>query len=75
MNNLKRFTVCMLAGHTWVKIGYRQAPTGKLQQRSCDASDATRRTTRLELSLVVPAARALLVGAGAHAHRHERAYP
>ena len=31
MNNLKRFTICKLAGHEWLKIGY---PAGSDGERS-----------------------------------------
>ena len=29
MNNLKRFTICKLAGHKYVKIAYPPAPEGE----------------------------------------------
>ena len=29
MNNLKRFTVCKLAGHKWLKIGYPPGADGE----------------------------------------------
>jgi hypothetical protein len=29
MNNLKRFTVCKLAGHSWLKIGYPAGADGE----------------------------------------------
>ncbi len=29
MNNLKRFTVCKLANHKYVKVGYPQGPDGE----------------------------------------------
>jgi len=29
MNNLKRFTVCKVAGHDWVKIGYPPSADGE----------------------------------------------
>ena len=29
MNNLKRFTVCKLAGHDYVKVAYPPAPDGE----------------------------------------------
>ena len=29
MKNLKRFTVCKLAGHKWVRTGYPRAPEGE----------------------------------------------
>ncbi len=29
MNNLKRFTVCKLAGHKWAKIPYPRSPEGE----------------------------------------------
>lgn len=29
MNNLKRFTVCKLAGHKWVKVGYPAGADGE----------------------------------------------
>jgi hypothetical protein len=29
MNNLKRFTVCKLAGHKYVTVGYPPAPDGE----------------------------------------------
>jgi hypothetical protein len=29
MNNLKRFTVCKLAGHQWVTISYPQGADGE----------------------------------------------
>ena len=31
MNNLKRFTVCKLAGHKWLKIGYPPGSDGEPQ--------------------------------------------
>jgi hypothetical protein len=44
MNNLKRFTVCKLAGHKWVRIGYPPGPDGEasgvfLRCRRCDKED------------------------------------
>ena len=40
MNNLKRFTVCKLAGHSWLKIGYPAGADGEtsgtfLRSRRC----------------------------------------
>ena len=29
MNNLKRFTVCKLAGHAWVKVAYPRLADGE----------------------------------------------
>jgi hypothetical protein len=29
MNNLKRFTVCKLAGHDWTKVAYPPSPEGE----------------------------------------------
>jgi hypothetical protein len=29
VNNLKRFTICKLAGHKWLTIGYPQASDGE----------------------------------------------
>ena len=29
MNNLKRFTVCKLAGHKWAKVGYPPSSDGE----------------------------------------------
>lgn len=29
MNNLKRFTVCKLAGHAWAKVGYPPGADGE----------------------------------------------
>ncbi len=29
MNNLKRFTICKLAGHDWTKIGYPAGSDGE----------------------------------------------
>jgi hypothetical protein len=29
MNNLKRFTVCKLAGHDWAKVAYPPSPDGE----------------------------------------------
>lgn len=29
MNNLKRFTICKLAGHSWLKIGYPPGSDGE----------------------------------------------
>jgi len=29
MNNLKRFTICKLAGHKWVKVAYPQGADGE----------------------------------------------
>lgn len=29
MNNLKRFTICKLAAHNWVKVGYPTASDGE----------------------------------------------
>ena len=52
MNNLKRFTVCKLAGHKWLKIGYPPVPTARPQAPSCAVSDAARRTTTPERLLV-----------------------
>ena len=29
MNNFKRFTICKLAGHSWLKIGYPPGSDGE----------------------------------------------
>jgi hypothetical protein len=29
VNNLKRFSVCKLAGHKWVKVAYPPSPDGE----------------------------------------------
>ena len=29
MNNLKRFTICKLAGHDWAKVSYPPSPDGE----------------------------------------------
>ena len=29
MNNLKRFTLCKLAGHKWVRVAYPPGPDGE----------------------------------------------
>jgi hypothetical protein len=44
MDNLKRFTVCKLAGHKWLRIGYPAGPDGEasgvfLRCRRCDKED------------------------------------
>ncbi|GIM64754.1 hypothetical protein Pve01_84100 [Planomonospora venezuelensis] len=44
MNNLKRFTVCKLLNHTWVKISYPPSPDGGavgtfLRCRRCGKED------------------------------------
>ena len=41
MNNLKRFTVCKLAGHKWVKVAYPPSADGEaagtfLRCQRCD---------------------------------------
>jgi hypothetical protein len=46
MNNLKRFTVCKLAGHKGLRIEYPPLPTEWPAVSSCAVSDAARRTTR-----------------------------
>ena len=51
MNNLKRFTVCKLAGHKWLKIGYPAGPTGR-GGYLCAVSGVPRRTTTQERSRV-----------------------
>ena len=56
MNNLKRFTVCKLAGHKWVKVAIPRLPTGRPQVPSCAVSAVTRRITRQERLLVAGAA-------------------
>jgi hypothetical protein len=44
MDNLKRFTVCKLAGHEWVKVAYPTSPEGEatgtfLRCRRCGKED------------------------------------
>ena len=44
MNNLKRFTVCKLAGHKWKKVRYPPDPDGGpssffLRCQRCDKED------------------------------------
>ena len=46
MNNLKRFTICKLAGHKWLKISYPPTAEARAPAPSCAVGDATRRTTR-----------------------------
>ena len=39
MNNLKRFTVCKLAGHKYVKVAYPPSADGEVQVPSSVVSD------------------------------------
>ena len=56
MNNLKRFTVCKLAGHKWAKVGYPPLPTERPQVPSCAVVDVARKTMTPEPLLAAPAA-------------------
>jgi hypothetical protein len=44
LNNLKRFTICKLAGHKWLKISYSMGSDGEptgffLRCQRCDKED------------------------------------
>jgi hypothetical protein len=45
MNNLKRYTVCKLAGHKWLKIGSPPGADGEASGTFCAVNDVARRST------------------------------
>jgi len=50
MNQLTRFTVCMLINHKWVKTRYPPGSDGRPEVSSCAVAAAARRTTTKEVT-------------------------